>query len=511
MPDIDQIIGSFNREDEEKRFQDLANKSNIGYVNLVGYPIADKVLKLVPKEIVQAEKIVPYLRTTEVLKLATPNINNPEITKITDDLKNKLGVETVVSLCSDTSLNYALTLYYQESYNETSENLEVKEESRDEAIDEIQNLQDLKQKISQVPTTQILDTLFSGAINLDASDIHLEPEEKDLRVRYRIDGVLQNIVTLPIDVYKVLNSRIKYLAGLKMDIKTNPQDGRFSAKLTEQNIDVRVSTFPAAFGEVIEMRLLAQNKKFLTLQDLGFRPEYIAEIEKAISKPQGIILNTGPTGSGKTTTLYAILAKLNKPEVKIITLEDPIEYKIAGIDQSQVDVSKGYTFANGLRSILRQDPNIIMVGEIRDAETAKIAMQAAMTGHLVLTTLHTNNASGAIPRLLDMGVEPYLLSGSINLIIAQRLIRKVCSKCGNGENKKNCLNCNGTGFKGRIAIAELLIPNEKIEKLIEEKASLREFQDTSKEIGMMTMYQDGMDKAEKGITTKDEVTRVTQE
>lgn len=510
MPDIDQIIGSFNREDEEKRFQDLAIKSNIGYVNLVGYPIADKVLKAISKDIAQKEQIVPYLRTTEVLKLATPNINNTNIKNIVDELKNKLGVEVVVSLCSDTSFNYALTLYYQESYQETSDTLEVKKETQEEASEEIKNLADLKQKISTIPTTKVLDILFSGAINLGASDIHLEPEEKDLRVRYRIDGVLQDIVTLPQETYKVLSSRIKYLAGLKLDVKTNPQDGRFSAKLIGQNVDVRVSTFPAAFGEVIEMRLLAQDKKFLTLQDLGFRPEYIAEIEKAISRPQGIILNTGPTGSGKTTTLYAILAKLNKPDVKIITLEDPIEYKIAGIDQSQVDISKGYTFANGLRSILRQDPNIIMVGEIRDAETAKIAMQAAMTGHLVLTTLHTNNASGAIPRLLDMGVEPYLLSGSINLIIAQRLVRKVCPKCG-GINKENCPVCNGTGFKGRVAIAELLIPNEKIEKLIEEKASLRAFQDTNKESGMMTMYQDGIDKAEKGITTKEEIARVTQE
>ncbi|OGD66254.1 hypothetical protein A3F08_02545 [Candidatus Berkelbacteria bacterium RIFCSPHIGHO2_12_FULL_36_9] len=274
-----------------------------------------------------------------------------------------------------------------------------------------------------------------------------------------------------------------------------------------KQVDVRVSTLPTAYGESVSMRLLLKDSKFIKLDELGFNPEGIKIIREAISKPHGIIFNTGPTGSGKTTTLYAILSELNKPSVKIVTLEDPIEYRIKGVDQSQIEPEAGYTFATGLRSVLRQDPNIIMVGEIRDADTATTAINAAMTGHLVLTTLHTNNAPSSIPRLLDMGVKPYLLGGTINLIIAQRLVRMICQNC----HGKGCEVCNQSGFKGRTVVAELLVPTKEIEDLINKGASVREFEEAAKKAGMISMLEDGMKKVAAGITTKEENDRVTRE
>jgi type II secretory ATPase GspE/PulE/Tfp pilus assembly ATPase PilB-like protein len=349
--------------------------------------------------------------------------------------------------------------------------------------------------------------IFAGAVNTDASDVHIEPAENDCRLRLRIDGVLQDIANMPIESYKKLNSRIKYSAKLKMDVTTVPQDGRFQFTNNDEEIDVRVSTLPTPYGELIEMRILRYKTQLLNLEQLGFDEENVNQIKEAVTKPNGIIFCVGPTGSGKTTTLYAILSFLNKPAIKIITLEDPIEYKVPGVDQSQIDPARGYTFAKGLKAALRQDPDIIMLGEVRDAETAQIALHAALTGHLVLTTLHVNSAPAALPTLIEMGVPTYLLAGCINLIIAQRLVRKICTKC---EGKK-CQVCHMTGFLGRTAISEVLQPNQKIEELIAQKASLRQFNEAAKVQGMRTMMEAGMDKAQLGVTSKEEVLRVTRE
>lgn len=509
MPSVmEKTIYGFSREEEEKQTQVLAQTHNLPYIYLVNYPILADVLYLIKPEQAFEHKVIAYLKSGDKLRIATYDPKDQTVKAFLQVLAQATKLETQLSVCSQTSFRYALQLYktFQES-KKTQEGINVSEEEKSHYKEEIKNLIDLKDKISTVSTTHLLDVIFIGAQAVGASDIHLEPEEKGLKIRYRIDGVLQDIAELPMIAYKTLVSRIKYLAKLKIDVTNIPQDGRFDAKAGNLPIDVRVSSLPASYGEAIVMRLLYRQTGFLTLDKLGFTDDYLDTIHQAISKPHGIIFNTGPTGSGKTTTLYAILQELNRSGVKIITLEDPIEYRIAGIEQTQVDEKRGYTFSAGLRSILRQDPDIIMVGEIRDGETAEIAINAAMTGHLVLTTLHTNNAPAAIPRLLDLGVKPYLLGGSINLIIAQRLVRILCKKCFG----KGCAECNSTGYHGRTTIAELLVPTIEIEKLIKVQATLREFMNMAKTSGMRTMEEDGMMKVAKKITTREEVMRVTRE
>jgi len=400
----------------------------------------------------------------------------------------------------------------------------------------------------KVNITKLLDILVIGAIKLNASDIHFEPADEMFLTRYRVDGVLQDVVSLPLPQYKQLVSRIKFLSKLRMDIIDKPQDGRFTFVAPgDVNIDLRVSIMPSAFGESIVLRLLGQEKSILQLDKLGFRPDAIVSIKDAIARPHGMILTSGPTGSGKSSTLYAILAELKKPGVKIITLEDPVEYRIEGIEQSQVQPDKDYGFADGLRASLRQDPDILMVGEIRDLETAEIAVQAALTGHLLLSTIHANSAPAVYARLLEIGVKPFLLSGSINLIMAQRLVRKICPSCRQAYQPKpeiwqsiktvlepiksrlnpeivakidqsapqlvsgaGCDKCNKTGFSGRQVIVEILIPDDTIESLIAKSASISEFEKAAAAMGMITMEQDGLIKALNGETTIEEVWRVTR-
>lgn len=489
------------------------------YINLVGYTIPFNVLIIIPEEQAKTNRLVAYNKVGNSVRVATDQPENPNLKNLFQVIKDSTGLDAVLSLCSKSSIDYALKMYAVLPAEEakTKEKVIVGEAEKAAFEAEIKTLADLKEKIKQIPATRLLDVIFAGAVKGGASDIHLEPQETNLRIRYRIDGVLQDVVQLPADAFKALRSRIKYLAKLKLDITDRPQDGRFDAEAAGEKIDIRVSTIPGAYGELIAMRLLLHEKKFLNLGDLGFRPEAIKIIEDAVKKTNGIIFNTGPTGSGKTTTLYAILGKLNKPGIKIMTLEDPIEYRIVGVDQSQVEPEKGYDFANGLRSVLRQDPDIIMVGEIRDSETGGTAIQAAITGHLVLTTLHTSSAAAALPRLIDMGVPPYLLAGAVNLIIAQRLVRKICPTCkGAGfiiENneKKTCPTCSGFKFKGRIGIIETLIPNKEIENLIIRKATISEFEEAAKKSGMKTMLRDGLEKVKAGLTTEEEVRRVVSE
>ncbi|OQA52627.1 MAG: Type II secretion system protein E [candidate division WS2 bacterium ADurb.Bin280] len=382
----------------------------------------------------------------------------------------------------------------------------------------------------------LLASIMALAIEKQSSDIHIEPFEKNTRLRFRVDGVLFDIAQLPSTLQPQIVARVKILSKLKLDEQRVPQDGRFDAKLGDELVDIRVSTLPTVFGEKVVMRLLSKTKKLEDLTDLGIEGQNYDRIIEAISKPYGVILATGPTGSGKSTTLYSIFNRLNKSEVNIITLEDPVEYEIAGINQVQVKPQIGFGFAEGLRSVLRQDPNIIMVGEIRDGETAELVVQAALTGHLVFSTLHTNDASSALPRMYNLGVEPFLLTSAINAVVAQRLVRRLCSKCKKEVNlpqsvsfqvKKEleklnlntpikfykgdgCPNCTD-GFKGRLGIYEVLKMSREIEDLILDKKSAQDiFTQASKE-GMITMKQDGLIKAIKGLTTVDEVFRVTRE
>ena len=506
---IDRTLYFMSREDEELQTQALAKRYDLPYINLISYPILGDVLYLVPEHDAREYFIIAYLKSAKEIKIATPNPGNKDVQQYLVQLKKKTGLDTSLSVCSRTSFTHAVSLYlvFMEE-KATKQKLEISEKEKKEYKGKIKDLEDLKNKLVKVSTSDMLNVIFAGAIAVEASDIHLEPEDEDiLLIRYRVDGVLTDIVRLPIATLKTLSSRIKFLSKLKIDITDKPQDGRFDATVSGVPFDIRVSIIPADYGESIVMRLLPRKKEFITLEELGFNKKHTEMINGAITKTHGIIFNTGPTGSGKTTTLYAVITKLNKPGVKIMTLEDPIEYRMKGVDQSQVNVGKDYTFANGLRSLLRQDPDIMMVGEVRDSDTAKIAIQAAITGHLVLTTLHTNSAPAAIPRLIDMGVEPYLLAGSINLIIAQRLVRRLCQDC----HGKGCPKCNKTGFKGRIAISEMLKPTPEMDQLIKQKATIAEFTKLAKEQGMITMEENGMEKVRQGITTQKEVERVCKE
>ncbi|MGD0523217.1 MAG: GspE/PulE family protein, partial [Candidatus Microgenomates bacterium] len=385
---------------------------------------------------------------------------------------------------------------------------------------------------------EIVNHILDFAMRARASDIHIEPQEASTRVRYRIDGILQEKLTIPRELHDSLVSRIKVLCGMKIDEKRIPQDGRFNFKTEDNEVDLRVSSLPTSWGEKIVMRLLKKSGGVPELTELGLRGQGLKTLQESVLRPHGIILICGPTGSGKTTTLYALISKINSPQVNIVTLEDPIEYKIPGVNQVQVNTGAGLTFASGLRSFLRQDPNIILVGEIRDRETADLAIQAALTGHLVFSTLHTNDASGALPRLLDMGAEPYLLASSVTAIVAQRVVREIHDECKeayipdpqiipemkevlgslwptNKEIKfyrgKGDEDCSNSGYLGRIGIFEVFPVTEKISKLILERAPASEMEKQARADGMVTLKQDGYLKVLEGVTTIEEVLRVAEE
>jgi len=406
---------------------------------------------------------------------------------------------------------------------------------------EIRNVPTFKREIETVldkETTKIVDTILGGAIKLEASDIHIEPKENEAKLRVRLDGVLQDVLIFERRIYEGLLSRIKLLSGMKLNIFDRPQDGRFTVFFEKLPIEIRSSTLPAEWGESVVMRIL-NPKSLISLEELGLREDLLKIFKEEIKKPNGMIIVTGPTGSGKTTTLYAMLKEIQKPEIKIITIEDPIEYHLEGITQTQVDPKAGYDFANGLRAIVRQDPDVILVGEIRDFETAQIALQAALTGHLVLTTLHTNDAAGTVSRLIALGEKPVNIAPAINMAVAQRLVRKVCKNCSvlekpNEEEMekimkglkdlnikiskdlkikkpKGCEDCNFTGYRGRTGIFEAFLVDDEMEKFILTSPSISALKEMAKKKGMVTMYQDGLLKVINGITTIEEVERVATE
>jgi type II secretory ATPase GspE/PulE/Tfp pilus assembly ATPase PilB-like protein len=412
---------------------------------------------------------------------------------------------------------------------------------------EVTNLIQFKAKIEEfleANTTELLGIILGGTVALNASDIHIEPEEERAKLRVRIDGVLQDVLFVDLKLYRALLSRIKLLSGLKLNVTNRPQDGRFTILMGETVIEIRVSTLPAEKGESIVMRTL-NPKNLIEMETLGLRRDLVEIFNREIQRPNGMIIVTGPTGSGKTTTLYAVLKKINSPEIKIITIEDPIEYRIEGLSQTQVDPPRGYTFANGLKALMRQDPDVILVGEIRDLETAEIALQAALTGHLVFSTLHTNDAAGAVARLVDLGVRPVSISPAINMIVAQRLPRKVCKKCakfvspspkdlekikkGLSHVRKGiipsafftkdfkipksvgCPACNSTGYRGRVGIYETFLVDDEMEKFILTSPSIVAMRELAIKKGMVLMQQDGLLKVLEGITTLDEIERLAGE
>ena len=397
---------------------------------------------------------------------------------------------------------------------------------------EINNLDELKDRISKTATTETLETIFAGALKTEASDIHFEPEEKGVRLRFRIDGLLQDMTGFDREAWVPVLNRIKLMAGLKLNVHDRPQDGRFTIRSQDTDIEVRISALPGAYGESIVMRMLDPRSIKKGLEELGLGEEVLEEVKKQLKKTTGAILTTGPTGSGKTTTLYAFLNYINEPGIKAITIEDPIEYHIKGVYQTQVEPEKGYSFSSGLRSIVRQDPDVILVGEIRDAETAEIAMHAALTGHLVFSTLHTNDAAGTIPRLIDMGIKPQIIAPAINMAMAQRLVRKLCPDCRKKDKPspeeaekiksvlkkvaekieiwraRGCEKCGSSGYRGRIGIFEAFLIDSDIERLILKNPAVSEIRELVSKKGMRTMLEDGYLKVLAGLTDIAEVERV---
>ena len=562
---IKEKLFQMQREAEERDAQRRANKAGYPYANLITAPINIEALALIPQEISQKAKLAAFEIKEKKVALAVFDPSESQAKEVVEKLK-KEGYEPSIFIVSLSGLKHIWSFYkfVVEKLEEITGQIKIEEKlvSLEKSLSSLESIKNSIQKLNTEirHAGEILEVVLAGSLANRVSDIHFEPTEDFVKIRLRIDGLLHDVFNeLKKDIYEHLVSRIKLLSGLKINIHDEPQDGRFTIKLPQKDVEVRVAVAPSEFGEVIVMRLLDPDVINLSLIDLGIREDDLEIIKTELKRPNGMILNTGPTGSGKTTTLYAFLNYKKKPEIKIITIEDPIEYHLEGIEQTQVDEGAGYTFANGLRSLMRQDPDVILVGEIRDKETAEIAVQAALTGHLVFSTLHTNNAAGAIPRLLDLGVKPSSIGPALTLVIAQRLVRRLCENCKvpeeidetlrskiekflaslpkrvNQEKFKEikifkpqgCIKCNNTGYKGRIGIFELFLNDPEYEKLLidpqsvglsshkilEELISQQAGESVIKkfalEQGMVTMQQDGILKVISGITTFEELEGVT--
>ncbi|KKU26013.1 MAG: Type II secretion system protein E [Candidatus Magasanikbacteria bacterium GW2011_GWA2_46_17] len=538
---VEEVLLTDGIFDETTLYEKTSEYLQTPFIGLKGREIKKDILNLIPGPVAGAHQVVAFDKDKNEIKLA---MTDPTDIQTIEFLRRKTGLEPRIYIATPADLKEALRNYHIALEDE----LRVMQESSSSLTGG-----DLKKAAEELPTINIVNSMLEHAVYENASDIHVEPAEKEVAVRYRIDGILKQVMTLPKNAQSGLTARIKILANLKIDEHMVPQDGRFKIQVQEEKLAFRVSIIPVYDGEKIVMRLLHEGAKPLTLDQLG-----ILEIPKkivggAIKKPHGMVLVTGPTGSGKTTTLYSLLGLLNQPGVNISTIEDPIEYRIPGVNQSQINPKVGFTFARGLRAFLRQDPNIIMVGEIRDQETAEIAVHAALTGHLVLSTLHTNDAPTTIPRLTDMGVPPFLVAYTTNLIMAQRLIRKICPFCKKeykldksaaaelshvfdikklpelfkkhipefkgGKVEKGvvffqgagCRRCGDTGYKGRVGIYEVLEIDVELIKKINTHAGADDIKAYGRGHGMLTMLEDGLIKAKMGITTINEVLRVTKE
>jgi type IV pilus assembly protein PilB len=500
----------------------VALQNDVPYVSLETYKIDDAASSLITPEIARRYSALPIGFNRARLLVA---MMHPRDIIAIDDLRIHTGYDFQPVVCADGELMAAI-----ERYSRTCTSVEQTAEDEVEIEEVAPEVDDASEK----PAVHLANTIFNQAVRAGTSDIHIEPQEKSMRVRFRIDGVLHDAMQPPKKLHAPLVSRIKVMANMDIAERRVPQDGRISLKIEEKTIDVRVATLPTAYGEKVTMRLLHRSSRLITLEELGFPLLELEKYRRIVKMPYGFILVTGPTGSGKSTTLYATLSAVNSVEKNIITVEDPIEYRLDGLNQVQVNVRAGLTFANGLRSILRSDPDIIMIGEIRDAETARIAVESALTGHLVFSTIHTNDASGAITRLGDMGIETFLTASSLAGVVAQRLARILCTHCkepyeisrdqllsnipdfpiGEGEEKltlyrsKGCFRCSNTGYKGRVGVYELLLVNEEIRRLTLKHASSSEINDAAVASGMVTLRQDGLRKVKQGITSVEEIMRV---
>ncbi|MCX5751899.1 MAG: type II secretion system ATPase GspE [Candidatus Saganbacteria bacterium] len=486
--------------------------------------IFDETLLLsFPEELAQKHIMVPLFKTNKVLTVA---ISDPLNILALDEAKMKTGMKIEAVASKESSILSIIDKYYQvkESVEEVIGSIKADQMAiSEEEIDKLQKAAE------EAPIIKLVNLIIKQSVEEGASDVHIEPEEKELRVRYRVDGILHDVFHFPKHLQLAIISRIKIMSNLNIAVKRSPQDGRIGLRVAGKEIDIRVSCFPTDWGENVVLRILDASSILIPLESLGFNPENLEKFSSIIKMPHGILLVTGPTGSGKTTTLYSALNTINTVDKNIITVEDPIEYHLPGVRQSQVDPKAGLTFASGLRSILRQDPDVIMVGEIRDGETAAIAVQAALTGHLVFSTLHTNDAPGGLTRLVDMGVEPFLISSSVIAILAQRLVRRVCRSCKQefkpdpkllaelGIKDKNmvffqgkgCPACKQTGYKGRLSIFEFMLINDEVRDLIMHKASSAEIKASAQKHGMKTLREDGLVKVASGFTSLEEVLRVT--
>lgn len=506
----------------------VAEYFGVPFVSLGSKVIPLETLQIIPEAAANVYHMIPFKVEGTLLHVALENPNDIEALEFAKRQSN-LEIKKYYLTQPD----------YSKVIGQYKKNIKsVFQKIIDENLEKSKALgvNDAQKAAEELPVIKILDTILEYAQAELASDIHLEALESSLLVRFRIDGILKDILTLPAQIHPAIVARIKILSSLKIDEHRMPQDGRFKFQVNEEYIALRVSVLPAFYGENIVMRLLPESARPLSLEELGIAGDQLAILRKNITKPHGMILVTGPTGSGKTTTLYSVLNILNTPEVKICTIEDPIEYSVRRINQAQVNQASGFTFASGLRSLLRHDPNVIMIGEIRDSDTAEIAIHASLTGHLVLSTLHTNSASGAIPRFLDMGAEGFLLASTINVIIAQRLVRKLCQSCIKREelepqmmefvakafevSKENipeffigagCTECGGSGYKGRGGIYEVLAVTPKLRELIVKKVPEEDIRELAIKEGMITLMKDGLHKASAGITSIDEVLRVIRE
>lgn len=511
---------------EEKILDVIEKQMGIPKINLFKEALSPAVVRIIPESLARRHKVIAVKIKDGRIVLA---VSDPLNIYAIDDIKMAAGKEIDPVIAPEADIERAINRYYglDESMSKAFKEMPV--DNRSVAATTLP-VNDLDSVSGDAPVVRIVNSIINQAIKMRASDIHIEPLEKRLRVRFRIDGVLQEVMNPPTNAQAAIISRIKIMANLDIAEHRLPQDGRIEVNMVGQETDLRISVLPTMFGEKVVIRILNKASFLYDMDNLNFQPDTKKLVERLITEPNGMILVTGPTGSGKTTTLYSVLSKLNRLETNIITVEDPVEYRIDGINQVQVNPKVGLTFANGLRSILRQDPNIIMVGEIRDSETAEIAIRAALTGHLVLSTLHTNDAAGALARLIDMGIEPFLVSSSVLGVTAQRLLRKICPSCkeeysvtpDSAERQllripndqhltlyrgKGCGQCNNTGYLGRTAIHEVMIINDEIKELINKRAPSHVIKEAAIKNGMITLFQDGIAKMLKGVTTFQELLR----
>jgi type IV pilus assembly protein PilB len=541
-------LDEFRKREEEDLAQIIAQRHGLEYVDLSPLPINMDALRVMTEAEARETKLAPFSMVGKKIKIAVLSPSNEKTAAGLDAIAAK-GYEVTVAVASLVSLEKVWTRYGDLSFStETKAGaLDISSEDIRTFIGKIHTIDDVRVSMEEViklkkgfRISKILEIVLSGGLATKASDIHVEPEEGYVRLRYRLDGVLTDILKFDLETFNLLLSRIKLLSGLKLNVKTEAQDGRFSVRVGEDDIEIRTSLLPGAYSESIVLRILNPKSIQVPLEDVGIPEKLLALLLKEVSRPNGMVLTTGPTGSGKTTTLYAFLRKLHKPDVKIITIEDPIEYHLPGIVQTQVNPDKNYTFALGLRSALRQDPDVIMVGEIRDEETAKIAIDCAETGHLVFSTLHTNSAAGAYPRMIDLGVNAKTMTSAINIVLAQRLVRKLCVSCKKevaleGATKatvdsivagimdrsiaeklqtqktwvpQGCVECNQTGYKGRMGIYEAILTDAVLEETIEKNPSERDIKKATRAQNIPDMREDGIVKVLSGATSLEELERV---